>query len=234
MATDTQKARMLPVASRYCYCVCDKKRRKHPAVRLQLFPKDARSAISISGDWARCGSRGGQLYHYYRKYGTQLFSQKDIDNEWFSGVCQEPLLPSSMVPPPAAPVTSPHIHAVEGTPIRSLLRNTIYRLRMRIQQMGREAVRTPHQLIATAANFLASERLAYHLRLVLRRQREQFLPRRRVPWLTVRREGVRALVLSVIVRYSHLKALTHLPGVECTQTHRKVCRELERSVTRLQ
>ncbi|KAG0724667.1 hypothetical protein GWK47_040110 [Chionoecetes opilio] len=71
MATDTPDARMLPVASRYCYCVCDKKRRKHPGVRLQLFPKDARSAISISGDWARCGSRGGQLYHYYRKYGTQ-------------------------------------------------------------------------------------------------------------------------------------------------------------------
>ncbi|KAG0726485.1 hypothetical protein GWK47_036445 [Chionoecetes opilio] len=49
---------MPPAASRYCYCVCDKKRRKHPGVRLQLFPKDARSAISISGDWARCGSRG--------------------------------------------------------------------------------------------------------------------------------------------------------------------------------
>ncbi|KAG0702152.1 hypothetical protein GWK47_025161 [Chionoecetes opilio] len=42
MATDTPDARMLPVASRYCYCVCDKKRRKHPGVRLQLFPKDAR------------------------------------------------------------------------------------------------------------------------------------------------------------------------------------------------
>ncbi|KAG0723686.1 hypothetical protein GWK47_042193 [Chionoecetes opilio] len=65
MATDTPDSRMLPVASRYCYCVCDKKRRKHPGVRLQLLPKAARSAISISGDWARCGSRGGQLYHYY-------------------------------------------------------------------------------------------------------------------------------------------------------------------------
>ncbi|KAG0729525.1 hypothetical protein GWK47_030130 [Chionoecetes opilio] len=73
MATDTKDARMPPAASRYCYCVCDKKKRKHPGVRLQLFPKDARSAISISGDWARCGSRGGQLYHYYRKYGTQWF-----------------------------------------------------------------------------------------------------------------------------------------------------------------
>ncbi|KAG0725474.1 hypothetical protein GWK47_038583 [Chionoecetes opilio] len=72
MATDTPDARMPPAASRYCYCVCDKKRRKHPGVRLQLFPKDARSAISISGDWARCGSRGGQLYHYYRKYGTKV------------------------------------------------------------------------------------------------------------------------------------------------------------------
>ncbi|KAG0716966.1 hypothetical protein GWK47_008407 [Chionoecetes opilio] len=114
---------MPPVASRYCYCVA----------RRDL---NTLNAISISGDWARCGSRGGQLYHYYRKYGTQWFSQKDINNEWFSGVCQEPLLPSSMVPPPAAPVTSPHMHAVEGTPIRRLLRNTIYRLRMRIQQWG--------------------------------------------------------------------------------------------------
>ncbi|KAG0710881.1 hypothetical protein GWK47_021869 [Chionoecetes opilio] len=34
-------ARMPPAASRFCYCVCDKKRRKHPGVRLQLFPKDA-------------------------------------------------------------------------------------------------------------------------------------------------------------------------------------------------
>ncbi|KAG0726762.1 hypothetical protein GWK47_035918 [Chionoecetes opilio] len=42
MATDTPDARMPPAASRYCYCVCDKKRRKHPGVRLQLFPKDAR------------------------------------------------------------------------------------------------------------------------------------------------------------------------------------------------
>ncbi|KAG0724591.1 hypothetical protein GWK47_005007 [Chionoecetes opilio] len=41
MATDTPDARMPPVASRYCYCVCGKKRRKHPGVRLQLFPKDA-------------------------------------------------------------------------------------------------------------------------------------------------------------------------------------------------
>ncbi|KAG0720243.1 hypothetical protein GWK47_048923 [Chionoecetes opilio] len=80
MATDTKDARMPPAASRYCYCVCDKKRRKHPGVRLQLFPKDARSAISISGDWARCGSRGGQLYHYYRKYGTQcLWVVKGLD-----------------------------------------------------------------------------------------------------------------------------------------------------------
>ncbi|KAG0710362.1 hypothetical protein GWK47_002491 [Chionoecetes opilio] len=76
MATDTKDARMPPAASRYCHCVCDKKRRKHPGVRLQLFPKDARSAISISGDWARCGSRGGQLYHYYRKYGTQWFLRR--------------------------------------------------------------------------------------------------------------------------------------------------------------
>ncbi|KAG0729912.1 hypothetical protein GWK47_029358 [Chionoecetes opilio] len=42
MATDTPDARIPPVASRYCYCVCGKKRRKHPGVRLQLFPKDAR------------------------------------------------------------------------------------------------------------------------------------------------------------------------------------------------
>ncbi|KAG0722120.1 hypothetical protein GWK47_045066 [Chionoecetes opilio] len=41
MATDTPDARMPPVPSRFCYCVCDKKRRKHPGVRLQLFPKDA-------------------------------------------------------------------------------------------------------------------------------------------------------------------------------------------------
>ncbi|KAG0726777.1 hypothetical protein GWK47_035881 [Chionoecetes opilio] len=34
------------------------------------------SAISISGDRARCGSRGGQLYHYYRKYGTQWDTNK--------------------------------------------------------------------------------------------------------------------------------------------------------------
>ncbi|KAG0715645.1 hypothetical protein GWK47_011469 [Chionoecetes opilio] len=45
MATDTPDARMLPVASRYCYCMCDKKRRKHPGVRLQLFPKDARRCL---------------------------------------------------------------------------------------------------------------------------------------------------------------------------------------------
>ncbi|KAG0703185.1 hypothetical protein GWK47_024907 [Chionoecetes opilio] len=45
MATDTPDARMPPVASRYCYCVCDKKRRKHPGVRLQLFPKDAKDCF---------------------------------------------------------------------------------------------------------------------------------------------------------------------------------------------
>ncbi|KAG0727148.1 hypothetical protein GWK47_000394 [Chionoecetes opilio] len=76
MATDTPEARMPPVISRYCCCVCGKKRRTHPGVRLHLFPKDARSAIGISGDWARCGSRGRQLYHYYRKYGTQWDTNK--------------------------------------------------------------------------------------------------------------------------------------------------------------
>ncbi|KAG0719424.1 hypothetical protein GWK47_050508 [Chionoecetes opilio] len=48
MATDTKDARMPPAASRYCYCVCDKKRRKHPGVRLQLFPKDARRSTRSS------------------------------------------------------------------------------------------------------------------------------------------------------------------------------------------
>ncbi|KAG0727669.1 hypothetical protein GWK47_034164 [Chionoecetes opilio] len=86
MATDTKDARMPPAASRYCYCVCDKKRRKHPGVRLQLFPKDAR---------------------------------RDTNKK---------------------PPTKHHLQAAYA--------NTA---------MGREAVRTPHQLIATAANFLAPE-----------------------------------------------------------------------------
>ncbi|KAG0729514.1 hypothetical protein GWK47_030159 [Chionoecetes opilio] len=145
---------MPPAASRYCYCVCDKKRRKHPGVRLQLFPKllEAPLASAEIGLDVAAGRTAlpllPEIWH--------TLSEKDINNECFQ-VCAGASAASSMVPPPAAPVTSPHIHAVEGTPIRSLLRNTIYRLRMRIQQMGREAVRTPHQLIATAANFLAPE-----------------------------------------------------------------------------
>ncbi|KAG0712584.1 hypothetical protein GWK47_018184 [Chionoecetes opilio] len=50
MATDTPDARMLPVASRYCYYVCDKKTRKHSGVRLQLFPKDARRVYCFDTD----------------------------------------------------------------------------------------------------------------------------------------------------------------------------------------
>ncbi|KAG0722033.1 hypothetical protein GWK47_000623 [Chionoecetes opilio] len=45
--------------------------RKGKAGGLQKKTTTRWGAISISGDWARCGSRGGQLYHYYRKYGTQ-------------------------------------------------------------------------------------------------------------------------------------------------------------------
>ncbi|KAG0720541.1 hypothetical protein GWK47_048305 [Chionoecetes opilio] len=112
MATDTKDARMPPAASRYCYCVCTR-RDVNTWSEAAVFPKDARSAISISGDWARCGSRGGQLYHYYRKYGTQWDTNKK-------------------------PPTKHHLKAAYA--------NTAN---------GREAVRTPHQLIATAANFLA-------------------------------------------------------------------------------
>ncbi|KAG0714737.1 hypothetical protein GWK47_013566 [Chionoecetes opilio] len=49
MATDTPDARMPPVASRYCCCVCGKKRHTHPGARLHLFPIDARRS-SGSGE----------------------------------------------------------------------------------------------------------------------------------------------------------------------------------------
>ncbi|KAG0723712.1 hypothetical protein GWK47_042110 [Chionoecetes opilio] len=53
MATDTPDARMPPVASRYCCCVCGKKRHTHPGARLHLFPIDARSPLtSVTSSYA--------------------------------------------------------------------------------------------------------------------------------------------------------------------------------------
>ncbi|KAG0705265.1 hypothetical protein GWK47_024531 [Chionoecetes opilio] len=52
----------------------------------------------------------------------------------------QPQPPTTSVPQPQLPTSSaPQPQQMDGTPIRRLLRNTIYRLRMRIQQMGREA-----------------------------------------------------------------------------------------------
>ncbi|KAG0715679.1 hypothetical protein GWK47_011408 [Chionoecetes opilio] len=135
MATDTPDARMPPVASRFCYCVCDKKRRKHPGVRLQLFPKDARRLFDTDVGMLPKPQYQSQPPHISHSHSLHHISHSH-----------------SLPPHQSQP------QQMDGTPIRSLLRNTIYRLRMRIQQMGREAVRTPHQLIATAANFLAPER----------------------------------------------------------------------------
>ncbi|KAG0709108.1 hypothetical protein GWK47_023934 [Chionoecetes opilio] len=50
MATDTPDKRMPPVVSRLCCCVCGKKKRRHPGVKLHLFPKDARRQPHVEGD----------------------------------------------------------------------------------------------------------------------------------------------------------------------------------------
>ncbi|KAG0723323.1 hypothetical protein GWK47_005588 [Chionoecetes opilio] len=165
MATDTKDAKNAPPASRYCYCVCDKKRRKHPGVRLQFSRKmleaplaSAEIGLDVAAGEDSSTITPGKIWH------TVFFLTLMLE------CCQNPQYSHSLPPhkpqpqPPTTKATataSPHIKSQpqqrDGTPIRSLLRNTIYGLRMRIQQMGREAVRAPHQLIATAANFLAPE-----------------------------------------------------------------------------
>ena len=72
-----------------------------------------------------------------------------------------------------------------GTPITKLLRNTICRLRKQVAKMRREAVRTPQQLVAKAAQFLPPQLVEFS-----KDRYERPLPVRRAECLGYRRRGL--------------------------------------------